>query len=416
MMNSNELSFLRHASVQGAAALTRGNILSPFSKLRALLEGIKPGHETPIDLTIGEPKGIIPPFLFEKISEASCEFGRYPPIKGTEDLRAAISGWVSRRYKLKMQVDSAKEVLVLNGTREGLSLACVPAVARKSDLKNPAILMCNPYYSAYLAGALGCGAEAVFLDATHENNFLPNLDELEAEIPLLTRTAALFICSPANPQGTVANKNYILKALKLGRKYNFMVFLDECYSEIYTEAPPLGGLEVAAETTERFNNLVIFNSLSKRSNVPGLRSGFCAGDPHFLEIYSEIRNMCGPQVPGPLQYASAAVWAEETHVVQSREDYRKKFALADRILGNKFGYRRPDGGFCLWLDMSHLSGGISAAVTLWKAFGVKVIPGAFLAQPGRDGRNPGQNYVRVALVQSSALVEEALKRIVSVAD
>lgn len=415
MTNSKLLSPLRHASIKGVSALADSNILSPFSKLRRLLEGLKPGHVQPIDLTIGEPRGIIPPFLLEKINEASTDFGRYPPIKGMQSLRSAIASWISRRYGNTTRLDPEREILVLNGTREGLFLACMPAVARKPEVNKPAILMCNPYYSAYLAGALSSGAEAVFLDATRQCNFLPDLSELESDIPLMTRTVALFLCSPTNPQGVVADRNYILKALNLARKYNFMLFLDECYSEIYADRPPLGGLEVAVGTPERFKNLVIFNSLSKRSNVPGLRSGFCAGDQDFLEIYNEIRSMCAPQVPGPIQHASAAVWADEEHVIESRKQYKNKFDTADVLLGSKFGYRRPSGGFCLWLDMSNFGGGIDAAVTLWKCFGVKVIPGAFLAQPGRDGCNPGQNYIRVALVQPTAVIGEALNRIIKIA-
>ncbi len=193
-----------------------------------------------------------------------------------------------------------------------------------------------------------------------------------------------------------------------------MLFLDECYSEIYTTAPPPGGLEVAASTPERFQNLVVFNSLSKRSNLPGLRSGFCAGDATFLEAYGEIRNMCAPQVPGPLQHASAAAWADEAHVEKARAAYAEKFAIADAILKGRFGYARPAGGFCLWLDVSQFGGDTNATVTLWKRNGVKVIPGSFLAQTGRDGTNPGANFIRVALVQDPATIREALERLVEV--
>jgi aspartate/methionine/tyrosine aminotransferase len=194
-----------------------------------------------------------------------------------------------------------------------------------------------------------------------------------------------------------------------------MLYFDECYSEIYTGSAPIGALTVAAGTSERFRNLVVFNSLSKRSNLPGMRSGFCAGDAAFLETYAEIRNMCAPQVAGPVQHASAAAWSDEAHVEAARAIYRRKFADADAILSGHFGYERPAGGFCLWLDMNHLGGGANASVTLWKSFGVRVIPGAFLAQPGQDGRNPGEAYVRVALVQSPEVVREALERIVHVA-
>jgi N-succinyldiaminopimelate aminotransferase len=399
--------------IRGATALTDGTIRSPFTQLRALLDGITPGHANPIELTIGEPREAMPDFIAAKIAESTASFGRYPPIKGSDALRAAIATWIGRRYAV-VDINPATEVLALNGSREGLTLACMPALGRMRGLANPAILMCNPYYSAYVAGALGCGAEAVFLNATRESGFLPDLDALAADHELLARSAALFIGSPSNPQGAVADAAYIAKALALARRHDLMLFFDECYSEIYTDAAPTGALAVAAGTPERFRNLVVFNSLSKRSNLPGMRSGFCAGDAAFLETYAEIRNLCAPQVAGPIQHASAAAWAAEVHVEAARAVYRRKFADADYILTGHFGYRRPAGGFCLWLDMSHLGGGAKAAVTLWKSFGVKVIPGAYLAQPGQDGRNPGDSYVRVALVQPADVVREALERIVQV--
>ena len=396
------------------SALTSGAILSPFTQLRRLLNGIEPGHAKPIELTIGEPREVMPDFIAAKVSEAVALYGKYPPIRGTDELRGAIAAWLSRRYVIPGGVDPSHEILVLNGSREGLFFACLPAVGRKPVNGQPAVLMCNPYYSAYVAGALGVGAEAVFLNATRATGYLPDLDELARDAALLARTCALFLNSPANPQGVVAGRSYILKALVLARAHNFMLFLDECYSEIYVDAAPVSGLEVAAATPQRFANLVVFNSLSKRSNLPGLRSGFCAGDAAFLETFAEIRNMCAPTVPGPVQHASAAAWADEAHVDAARTAYAEKFAIADEVLGTRYGYKRPAGGFCLWLDMSQFGGGSDAAVTLWKRSGVKVIPGAFLAQTGRDGTNPGAKYVRVALVQDPATIREAFERMCSV--
>lgn len=394
--------------------LTSGAISSPFTQLRKLLADIPSGHETPIELTIGEPREAMPDFIAAKLAEATALYGKYPPIRGAEDARLAISEWLSKRYALPSAVDPEREVLMLSGSREGLFFACLPAVGRKEIKGRPAILMCNPYYSAYVAGALAVGAEPVYLNATKATGFLPDLDELARDESLLARTAALFINSPANPQGTVADRRYILKALELARAYDFMLFLDECYSEIYTEAAPTGGLEVAIRTPERFRNLVVFNSLSKRSNLPGLRSGFCAGDETFLQAYGEVRNMCAPTVPLPVQHASAAIWRDEAHVEASRDAYRDKFAIADNVLGDRYGYRRPAGGFCLWLNLSQFGGGAQAAVTLWQRAGVKVIPGSFLAQTGRDGTNPGADYVRVAMVQDSTTIREALERTIAV--
>lgn len=396
------------------SSLTSGAISSPFSQLRKLLAGIAPGHEKPIELTIGEPREAMPDFIQAKLDEATALYGKYPPIRGAEEARKAISEWLAKRYVLPGGVDPERDVLMLSGSREGLFFACLPAVGRKDVQGRPAILMCNPYYSAYVAGAIAVGAEPVYLNATKATGFLPDLDAIARDEALLKRTVALFINSPSNPQGTVADRSYILKALELARAHNFMLFLDECYSEIYTETAPLGGLEVAAATPERFRNLVVFNSLSKRSNLPGLRSGFCAGDPEFIEAYGEVRNMCAPTVPLPLQHASAAIWRDEAHVERSRKAYRDKFLIADNVLGGRYGYQRPAGGFCLWLDMSQFGGGAQAAVTLWQRAGVKVIPGSFLAQTGRDGTNPGADYVRVAMVQDSKTIQEALERTISV--
>lgn len=398
----------------GLQALAHGAVLSPFSRLRQLLEGIPPGSDKPIDLTLGEPRETMPPFVIDKLKEAEALYAKYPPIRGSLELREAIAAWMTRRYGPTVVVDPETEVLPLNGSREGLFYACFPAVGRKAANGRPAVLMCNPYYQAYLGAALASGAEPVFLNATAQSGHLPDLDALAADEELLARTAAFYLCSPANPQGAVAEPHYIRRALDLARAHDFILFFDECYSEIYTDAPPTGGLEVAAASAARFKNIVVFNSLSKRSNLPGLRSGFCAGDKDFINTLAEVRNLVGPQVPGPTQHASAAIWSEEQHAAANRQAYRAKFDICDEVLAGRFGYRRPAGGFCLWLDVRALGGGELAAVTLWKRLGVKVIPGAFLAQADRNGVNPGADYVRVALVQDAATIREALERFVTV--
>ena len=405
----------------GLAALTQGAILSPFTRLRRLLTGIepqlRPGQE-PIDMTIGEPRETMPGFVVDNIAEAKAGFAKYPPIRGTDELRAAIAAWIGRRYGLEGQngcgIDPAREVLPLNGSREGLFYAALPAVGRRRLSQRPAVLLPNPYYAVYIGAAFTANAEPVYLDATPATGHLPDLDWLEAQPDLLARTVAFYLCSPANPQGAMADRAYLTRALALARAYDFMLFADECYSEIYTREAPIGALEVAAATPERFRNLVAFNSLSKRSNLPGLRSGFCAGDGDFLETLAEIRNVIGPQMPGPIQHVSAAVWAEEQHVAVIRQAYRVKFDICDEVLGNRFGYARPPGGFFLWLDVAALGGSVEATVTLWKRCGVRVLPGAYLAQPGHTGSNPGENYVRIALVHGPHATRDALERIVSV--
>jgi len=401
-------------SQSGLAVLAAGAILSPFTQLRRLLDGIEPGHGKPIDLTIGEPREAMPALVTAKLIEAVADYGKYPPIRGTDALRSAIAAWAGRRYGAAAAPDPAREVLPLNGSREGLFLAALPAAGRKQVKGRAAVLMCNPYYSAYIGGALAVDAEPIYLNATAATGHLPDLEMVATDKPLLDRTVALYLCSPANPQGAVASEAYIERALELARAHDFMLFFDECYSEIYADEPPAGALAVAAETADRFCNLVVFNSLSKRSNLPGLRSGFCAGDARFLETFAEIRNMVAPQVPGPTQHVSAAVWGDEAHVAANREAYHAKYDVCDRVLGGRYGYRRPAAGFFLWLDVSKFGGASDAAVTLWKRGGVKVLPGAFLAQAGRDGTNPGENYVRLALVHDATTIAEALERFVVV--
>lgn len=397
----------------GLAALTDGTILSPFSRLRKLLDGIAPGHASPIDLTLGEPRETMPPFVADALREAALTLAKYPPIRGSDELRESIARWLKARFGV--DVEPGREILPCNGSREGLFYACFPAVGRKASLDRPAVLICNPYYQAYMGAAFATGAEPVFLNATAETGFLPDLDAIANDENLMKRTAAFYLCSPANPQGAVASRAYLAKALALARTYDFMLFLDECYSEIYWKAPPVGGLEVAAATPQRFANLVVFNSLSKRSNLPGLRSGFMAGDAAFMDQLFEVRNLIGPQVPGPTQHASALIWADEAHAVSNRAAYARKFDVCDAVLGDRFGYKRPEGGFFLWLNLRQFGNGADATVTLWKRCGVKVIPGAYLGSEDRNGVNPGQDYVRVALVQPEPVIKEALERIVELA-
>lgn len=401
-------------AMHGLEALTKGAILSSFTRTARLLEGIEPGHKKTIEMTSGDPKETMPAFVPDKMVEARALLGTYPRIRGSDELRKAIAAWIGRRYGLKQAIDFEHEVLPVNGSREGLFFATLPAVGRKRFPGTPVILLPNPFYQAYLGGTYATGCEPVYLNATAETGYMPDLDALAREPDILRRAAALFLCSPGNPQGSVASAAYIAKALALAREYDFMLFCDECYSEIYVGDAPTGGLEVGAATPERFKNLIVFNSLSKRSNLPGMRSGFAAGDGQFLDALAEIRNLTAPQMPGPVQHASTAVWSEEQHVAVIRQAYRAKFDVCDQLLKGRFGYRRPAGGFFLWLDMKELGGGEEATLAIWKRCGVKVIPGVYLAHEDRHGVNPGRDFIRVALVHDVATVREALERIVKI--
>jgi aspartate/methionine/tyrosine aminotransferase len=389
-----------------AAAL---GMRSPFVRQRELLGTSEPG-QPPISLAVGEPQHGVPAFVGPVLASSLDEFGKYPMNKGLDEFCAAAAGWLGRRFRLPRPVDPATEVLVLNGSREGLFLAGIAAERWASDRAGrPAILMPNPFYGAYEAGAAAARCEAVYLPATAETGFLPDLDSISDQ--LLARTVSFYLASPANPQGSVASPAYFARLAALARRFGFIVFSDECYSEIYTETPPPSMLEHAGRD---FENVVAFQSLSKRSNLPGLRVGFAAGDKRFLARFLELRNVASPQVPVPAQRVAIAAYSDETHVEASRQLYKQKFDLADQILGGRYGYRRPAGGFLLWLDVSAHGGDETVTLRLWKEAGLRVIPGSYLAREQADGTNPGAGYIRVAMVQDAATTAEALHRIVSV--
>jgi N-succinyldiaminopimelate aminotransferase len=382
---------------------------SPFVRLRELLDGIPPG-QTAISLAVGEPQHPIPPFVGSILAAHIAEFGRYPMNKGIDEFADAVAKWLNRRYTLDRPVDPATEVLVLNGTREGLFLAALAAknwVAPRAG--RPAVLIPNPFYAAYAAGAIAADCEPIYLPTTRETGFLPDLDALSDE--LLARTVAFYIASPANPQGAVADRTYLARLIALARRFGFMIFADECYCEIYSDHAPPGMLEAAGAD---FANIVVFHSLSKRSSLPGLRVGFAAGDRKFLASYLELRNVAAPQVPTPMQHVAVAAYGDETHVVENRRLYREKFDLADQIIGDRYGYRRPAGGFFLWLDVTAAGGSEAAALKLWREAGLRVVPGQYLAREQANGSNPGENYIRVAMVQNNEITAEALHRLVAV--
>jgi len=392
-------------STQAAAENSR----SPFVRLTDLIAGIEPGKPV-INLSVGEPQHAIPDFVGPVLANHLAEFGRYPANKGTEPFRKTVAQWLGRRYALARPVDPESEVLVLNGTREGLFLGALAAKRYVSDRTGkPAVLIPNPFYAAYSAGALAADCEPVYLPATRESGFLPDLGALDEA--LLKRTVAFYLASPSNPQGAVASRDYLDRLAALSRRFGFLVFADECYGEIYSKDKPAGMLEAAGPG---FLNTVVFHSLSKRSNLPGLRVGFAAGDKNFLAAFLELRNVAAPQVPGPMQHVAVAAYNDEAHVEKNRELYNAKFDLADQIIGDRYGYKRPAGGFFLWLDVSKFGGSEIVTKRLWAEAGVRVVPGRYLAREQADGSNPGADYIRVAMVQDAAMTGEALHRIVAV--
>src|SRR3954463_8799887 len=327
------------------------NERSPFARLTELLAPYQPGKPL-ITLSLGEPQHPVPSFVGPVLAKHTAEFGRYPIAKGIEPFRRAAANWLSTRFELPRAIDPETELLVLNGSREGLFFAALTAARYVGERKGrPAILIPNPFYPAYAAGARAAGCEAIYLPTTLATGFLPDLNALDDAT--LARTVAIFIASPANPQGAVATPEYFSNLKKLADRFGFMILSDECYSEIYTQTAPGSMLESAGPD---YTNVVAFQSLSKRSNLPGMRVGFAAGDRKFLGMFHELRNVAAPQVPVPLQHVAVAAYGDEVHVEENRRLYRIKFDLADQILGDRYGYRRPAGGFCVWLDVSAYGG------------------------------------------------------------
>jgi N-succinyldiaminopimelate aminotransferase len=381
---------------------------SPFMRLADLLADIEPG-KPPINLSVGEPKHAVPAFVGPVLAANIKDFNLYPPNAGIDRFRQAVSGWLSRRYDLPRPVDPASEILILAGTREGLFLAAIAAKRWAKPRARPAILIPNPFYAVYAAGAVAAECEPVYLAATPATGFLPDLDALEAS--LLARTVAFYLASPANPQGAVADLAYLQRVVALARRHGFMVFADECYSEIYSTLAPHSMLEAAGADLA---NVAVFHSLSKRSTLPGLRVGFIAGDKTFIKPFLDLRAVAAPQIPVPAQEVAIAAYNDEAHVDENRALYKAKFDLADQILGNRYGYKRPAGGFFLWLDVSAHGGDEAVTTKLWREAGLRVLPGSYAARAQEDGFNPGAGYIRVAMVYDREVTAEALHRLVAV--
>ena len=376
-----------------------------FPRLRALLGSTPPGATPEVTLTIGEPRHPMPPFLAETLAGTLDGFAKYPPNEGTPALRTAIADWHERRYDLALDPDS--QILPLNGSREGLFNAVLALTPETRRGKRPLVLMPNPFYPVYEVGTLAAGAEPVHVPATAATGHLPDYAGLPPEV--LDRTALAFVCSPANPQGVVAPRPWWHDLLRLAEKHDFRIFSDECYSEIWRSTPPPGGLELVSEAGADPERVVVFNSLSKRSNMPGLRSGFVAGGPEAIAAVKRLRAYAGAPLPLPLQHVAEAAWRDETHVAASRALYAAKYAAADEILAGVPGYVPPAAGFFLWLPAPD-GDGEAAARRLWQEAGVRVLPGAFLARE-IDGANPGAGHIRVAMVAPLDEMRDGLERL-----
>ncbi|KZL20150.1 LL-diaminopimelate aminotransferase [Pseudovibrio axinellae] len=380
---------------------------NPFQRLNQQLADIAPGLD-PIIMTIGEPRHEPPSYVVEVLEENKDGFRKYPAIRGTDEFRAAIGKWLTNRFNLSEDLDPDKSIIPLNGSREGLVFGCICARDYLQKDSKPAVILPNPFYHSYGAGAHIAGADEILLPEPADG-VLPDLDAIDPS--LLDRTVAFYFASPANPQGTVAPMEYWQKLIKLARKHNFMLFADECYSEIYRQTPPTGILEAAQSIDGTLKNVVTFNSLSKRSNLPGARCGFAAGDPDFIQFFANFRNLAAPQVPMPIQALAVRAFGDEEHVIENRRLYNEKYDAAEEMLSPLFGPVRKDGGFFLWLDVSRWGSSTLVAEKLWREVGVKALPGSYIASDMPDGSNPGENYIRLALVGTLESSKESFRRI-----
>lgn len=386
-----------------------------FQRLNSLLEKeVPPAGLAPLAMHVGEPKIAPPPFLAEVVAEAKGLWGSYPPHQGTPEFRAAAADWLTWRYGLpRGMIDGERNVLPCAGTKEALvhvALLTVDGAAGRRTGGQPVALMPNPVYQVYTGAAVFAGADPVAVSATAETGFMPDYASIDGDT--LARTAVLYLCNPGNPQGAVASADYLESLIRMAREFGFAIVFDECYSEIYRGDPPVGALEICARMGGDLSNVLVLHSLSKRSSAPGIRVGTVAGDAALIEAYRTIRSYAGVAVPGPLLKAAQALLRDEDHVERNRAHYAGLFAMADRMLGNTPGFRNPPAGFYLWIEVGD---GEAAARRLWREAAVRVMPGGYMAQ--RDpvsGLNPGDPYIRVALVHDRNFAEDALARIAKV--
>ena len=383
----------------------------PFDRLRALLaDVVPPAGLVQHWLSVGEPRHAPPAFLAETLFRHSDDWGRYPPVEGTPDFRRAVVDWLHRRYRLPPgMLDPDRHVLPVAGTREALFLIAAIAVDGGSPGAAPVVVMPNPFYQVYYGAAVMAGAEPCYLPATAETGFLPDADALPPDV--VERMRLIYLCSPANPQGIAFTRDELARWIALARSRDALLVVDECYAEIYDTVQPAGALEACASAGDGLANVLVFHSLSKRSSVPGLRSGFVAGDARVIDAFRRLRAFGGAAQPLPVLAVSAALWRDEVHVAANRALYRSKLDIAERLLSGRFAFYRPPGGFFLWLDVGD---GEAAATRLWAEAAVRVLPGRYLAKPDARFGDPGRRYIRIALIESPAATEDALTRLVSI--
>ncbi|MEO1765726.1 succinyldiaminopimelate transaminase [Thiobacter aerophilum] len=378
----------------------------PFQRLRALLHGLTPPADcTPINLSIGEPKHPTPAFIRQALVDHLDGLSGYPATHGMDELRLAIAHWLEKRYALP-HINPQTQVLPVLGSREALFAFAQVIVDRT---RQPVVISPNPFYQIYEGAALLAGAEPYYVNTTAEHGFRMDLSQVPPQV--LARTQLVYVCSPGNPTGKVMHLDDWRVLFELSDRHDFVIAADECYSEIYFDEanPPLGALEAAHRLGRRdFVNLVVFGSLSKRSNVPGMRSGFVAGDAELLEKFLLYRTYHGCAMSPTIQHASAVAWRDEAHVAENRRLYRAKFEDFRAIVGDVLSLTMPDAAFYYWVRTPIAD--TVFAQGLYRDYNVTVLPGTFLAREAH-GANPGAGFVRIALVASETECREAAERI-----
>ena len=386
----------------------------PFEKLRQLFSGVTPNSAfSPISLGIGEPKHPTPPFIRQALSDHLSGLASYPSTLGSEELRAAIARWLERRYTLPA-INSATQVLPVSGSREALFSFAQTVVAPAMPGQPPALVMSpNPFYQIYEGAAYLAGAEPYFVNSDPARNYAPNYGTVPGDV--WQRVQLLYLCSPGNPTGAVLTLADWEEIFTLSDRYGFVIAADECYSEIYFNADaPLGALEAAHKLGRTdFRRLMVFSSLSKRSNVPGMRSGFVAGDATLIKNFLLYRTYHGSAMSPPVQAASAVAWSDELHVQANRAKYIEKFRQVTPLMQQVFDVTLPDAGFYLWAGIPQRCAisDTEYAKRLYAEYNVTVLPGSYLARDAH-GDNPGRNRLRMALVAELDECLEATRRII----
>lgn len=382
----------------------------PFEKLKDLKAGVTPNIDLdPIMLSVGEPKHPAPDFVKQTLCNAIDGLGNYPSTKGTSELREVIAQWAINRFNLSnTSLDAESNVLPVAGTREAL-FAFTQAVINNTDGNKPLVVCPNPCYQIYEGAALLAGADTHYLNCNNEDDFIPNLDAVPETV--WQRCQLLQLCAPGNPTGATLSLAYYKRALELADQYDFIVSNDECYSELYRDEknPPLGLLDACQQLgREKFDRCIVFHSLSKRSNLPGLRSGFVAGNAELLDFFFRYRTYHGCALSLPVQQASIAAWSDERHVQENRDLYREKFDAVSKILGGILEFNTPPAGFYLWPKTP--IDDVTFARDLYAQENLTVLPGSFISRKTEMG-DPGKNRIRLALVPDLNDCIEAAERI-----